>query len=91
MGSYRPNAFGLHDVHGNVWEWCRERYGTYDKHERQGRDAELIVPGAPSRIRRGGDFDSLAAVARCARRGSDSPEARDCRLGVRAARDVSTR
>ncbi len=67
VGSYRPNGFGLHDVVGNVWEWCRDSYGPYDLPVAAG-DGERQVTKFTNRTVRGGSFTSPASPARSAAR-----------------------
>jgi formylglycine-generating enzyme required for sulfatase activity len=54
VGRYKPNAWGLHDMHGNAWEWTRSAYHPYPYREDDGRDA----PGASGaeRVVRGGSW-----------------------------------
>ncbi len=70
VGSYLPNAFGLHDVIGNVWEWCQGLYGS----------------GSANRVSRGGGFPVLAVYARSAFRSHDTPSHAVDLLGLRPAR-----
>jgi uncharacterized protein (TIGR02996 family) len=75
VGRYPPNAFGLCDLHGNVWEWCLDFYtGTYSLRTRR------TDPAGPrrgtTRVLRGGDWSSPAGLARSADRGHNHPEAR---------------
>jgi len=87
VGSYPPNPCGLHDMHGNVWEWCQDRYG---KHYYAGSPTE--DPQGPSsgsyRVRRGGGWDSDAGDCRSANRYYASPGHEGRNLGFRVARSA---
>jgi formylglycine-generating enzyme required for sulfatase activity len=82
VGSYRPNAFGLHDMLGNVWEFCSTHYGNYPK------DA-VSDPGDLDPKRgfavRGGGWSNEAKDVRCASRNADPPHFGHSNLGFRAA------
>ncbi len=88
VGSYRANAFGLHDVIGNVWEWCRDRYGRYGTEVRRG-DGEHLVDDPRTRVSRGGGFFFSAVNARSASRNHDPPVYRRGGLGARPARRIT--
>jgi hypothetical protein len=78
-----PNAFGLHDMHGNVWEWCRDAYGRYETSPRAGDGLRHAPDGAAKRVRRGGGFRALTEFARSAMRGHAYPDQRHDDLGLR--------
>ncbi|MCE2801837.1 MAG: formylglycine-generating enzyme family protein, partial [Planctomycetaceae bacterium] len=68
-GQKLPNAWGLHDMHGNVWEWCWDPKGSYGSY----------------RVNRGGGWDNVAAICKSANRDWYSPEIRNNYLGFRLA------
>ncbi len=70
VGSFPPNAFGLYDMHGNIWEWTNDWYGEYDVKEK-------INPNGPEtgtkKVDRGGGFYDPAWRCRSAYRGGGTP------------------
>jgi serine/threonine protein kinase/formylglycine-generating enzyme required for sulfatase activity len=87
VGSFRPNAFGIHDTIGNVFEWCRDWLVIYTSPVREG-DGERIVdiPNPITRIVRGGSYDAIASGTRLSFRVDTVPQARNPGLGARPAR-----
>jgi len=62
VGSYAPNAWGIYDMHGNVWEWCLDSYSaSYSPLP----ITDPFVTGTQYRIMRGGSFIALFSATQC--------------------------
>ena len=85
-GSYKPNAFGLYDMHGNVWEWCEDLMGEYPK--------ETVTDpkgssNSEQRILRGGSFKDVGLSLRSSLRCGYPPDQASYLNGLRLARLVA--
>ena len=90
VGTFLPNAFGLHDMHGNVSEWCRDWLGSYTQIAAPGDGLRSgHGPGSGYRVFRGGSFISAAVSARSAYSAGLSAETRASTVGIRAARAIT--
>ena len=85
VGQKQPNAWGLYDMHGNVWEWCKDRY---DKNYYQTcgncSDPENSSSGS-HRVLRGGAWGGYPRGCRSANRGNNDPSSSAFNIGFRAA------
>jgi formylglycine-generating enzyme required for sulfatase activity len=83
VGEKPANEWGLYDMHGNVWEWCWDWYGTYAS------GAQTDPTGAVSginRVRRGGSWNADGQFLRSAYRSPFSPDSRNYVIGFRLVR-----
>lgn len=83
VGLKKPNPWGLHDMLGNVWEWCEDWYGGYDT---VGLENPLGSTKGRYRVLRGGSWSNGAGNGRAASRHLSDPSRRGSSLGFRLAR-----
>ena len=91
VGSFAPNAWGLHDMHGNAWEWVSDWHDEnyYAQCSAQGTVVDPQGPASGNvRVRRGGSWHTWPFYARSAYRNWNAPDTRYTLLGVRLVREL---
>ncbi len=86
VGRFKPNAFGLHDMLGNVWEWTEDDY--HDSYSGAPADGSAWQGDGKKRVLRGGSWNDAPRNLRAATRYGNKPEIRFSSIGFRLARSL---
>lgn len=86
VGQRRSNAFGLHDMIGNVYEWCKDTWHT--SYKNAPTDGSAWTSGNAARVLHGGSWDSTPQLCRSSSRGWYVPDNRDSDVGFRVVVDA---
>jgi len=89
VASFPANAYGLHDMHGNVWEWCQDIYNA-EYYSRSLRETPRCDGDGTSRVLRGGSWVTKSDALRSANRSRGWPDMRTAFYGLRVVRSAQT-
>ncbi|MEW6266563.1 MAG: formylglycine-generating enzyme family protein [Thermodesulfobacteriota bacterium] len=85
VGAYPPNPYGLHDLVGNVWEWCQDWYDR-NYYQRSPQANPTGPENGEFKVLRGGSWGCLDVQIRCGIRVGERPDVSESRVGFRLAR-----
>ncbi len=83
VGMKAPNGFGLHDMHGNVWEWCEDLYDADFYGRPEASDPDPVCLAGTNRVTRGGSVLHGPEICRSAHRFEGKPGSRYINVGFR--------